>query len=98
MSKADIAREERSCKCGLSYVIRSPNIKRVACPDSKKSNIHTVDPDGVEERKKKRVYRNPFSNFVWHIDGNHKLVRWRLVIHHTILWLQSYGSFCKMLN
>ena len=49
--------------------------------------IHAVDPDGVEERKCKpirRVYRNPFPNFVWHIDGNHKLVRWRLVIHHAI--------------
>jgi hypothetical protein len=50
--------------------------------------IHAVDPDGVEERKRKpirrRVYRTPFPNFVWHIDGNHKLVRWRLVIHHAI--------------
>ena len=45
--------------------------------------IHAVDPDGVDERKRKpirRVYRNPFPNFVWHIDGNHKPVRCRMVV------------------
>ena len=26
----------------------------------------------------------PCPNYVWHIDGNHKLVRWRLVVHHGI--------------
>lgn len=50
--------------------------------------IHMVDPLGVEERKskpiKRRIYTNPFPNYIWHIDGNHKLVRWRLVIHHGI--------------
>ena len=50
--------------------------------------MHVVDPEGIEERKRKpirrRVYSNPFPNYVWHIDGNHKLVRWRLVIHHGI--------------
>ena len=50
--------------------------------------IRAVDPEGVENRKqkpiKRRVYTNPFPNYVWHIDGNHKLIRWRLVIHHGI--------------
>ena len=23
-------------------------------------------------------------NYVWHIDGNHKLVHWRFVVHHGI--------------
>ena len=50
--------------------------------------IHAVDPEGVEERKqkpiKRRVYSVPCPNYIWHIDGNHKLVRWRFVIHHGI--------------
>ncbi len=50
--------------------------------------IHVVNPEGVEERKqkpiKRRVYTNPFPNYLWHVDGNHKLVRWRFVIHHGI--------------
>lgn len=23
----------------------------------------------------------PCPNFIWHIDGNHKLIRWKLVVH-----------------
>ena len=50
--------------------------------------IRAVDPEGVENRKqkpiKRQVYANPYPNYVWHIDGNHKLIRWRLVIHHGI--------------
>ena len=92
MSQADIEREVEHIKKDhpiagevmvqghlTSRGLQVPRIRRV---------IHAVDPDGVEERKRKpirrRVYRNPFPNFVWHIDGNHKLVRWRLVIHHAI--------------
>ena len=37
--------------------------------------IRAVDTEGVENRKqkpiKRRVYTNPYPNYVWHIDGNH---------------------------
>lgn len=50
--------------------------------------IHDVDPRGVASRKaptiNRRVYSVPCPNFIWHIDGNHKLVRWRIVLHHGI--------------
>ena len=56
--------------------------------DKVRKAIHTVDTEGVEKRKqkpiKRRVYSVPFPNYIWHIDGNHKLVRWRLVVHHGI--------------
>ena len=56
--------------------------------DKVRKAIHIVDPGGVEQRKqkpiKRRVYESPFPNYVWHIDGNHKMVRWRLVVHHGI--------------
>ena len=33
---------------------------------------------------RRRVYSVPCPNYVWHIDGNHKLVRWRIVLHYAI--------------
>ncbi|KAE8207396.1 hypothetical protein CF327_g7354 [Tilletia walkeri] len=32
----------------------------------------------------RRVYSVPFVNSLWHLDGHHKLIRWRLVIHAAI--------------
>ena len=44
-----------------------------------------VDPWGVEQRTRnilhRRQYRVKGPNSLWHIDGNHKLIRWRIVIH-----------------
>ena len=50
-----------------------------------RESIHRVDPNGVAERRrmtiKRRVYHVDCSNEVWHIDSNHKLIRWKFVIH-----------------
>ena len=47
-----------------------------------------VDPWGVQQRSRRilhrRRYRVPGPNSLWHIDGNHKLIRWRIVIHGGI--------------
>ena len=32
----------------------------------------------------RRVYRVPGANSLWHIDGNHKLIKWRFIIHGGI--------------
>ena len=32
----------------------------------------------------RRTYSVPGPNELWHVDGNHKLIRWRLVIHGGI--------------
>ncbi|XP_065913263.1 uncharacterized protein [Dysidea avara] len=32
----------------------------------------------------RRAYSVPHPNALWHMDGNHKLIRWRLVIHGAI--------------
>ena len=29
----------------------------------------------------RRVYRVPGANSLWHIDGNHKLIKWQFIIH-----------------
>ena len=53
-----------------------------------RASIHRIDPLGVVARGRRiirrRVYSTPFPNHVWHIDSNHKLIRWRLVIHGAI--------------
>eukprot|EP00118_Oscarella_pearsei_P019981 m.215171 g.215171 ORF g.215171 m.215171 type:complete len:494 (+) comp39827_c0_seq1:250-1731(+) len=47
-----------------------------------------VDPAGSMTRwmatVKRRSYSVPGPNSLWHIDGNHKLIRWRFVIHGGI--------------
>ena len=56
-----------------------------------RESIRRVDTQGVEQRRevvdrriRRRVYDVPFPHFMWHIDGNHKLIRWKMVIHAAI--------------
>ena len=53
-----------------------------------RASIHRVDHDGAVERQlhvvRRRVYSVPHPNAMWHIDGHHKLIRWRFVIHAAI--------------
>jgi len=42
-----------------------------------------------------RQYSVPDPNYLWHIDGYHKLIRWRLVIHGGI---DGYGRIPVYLN
>lgn len=53
-----------------------------------RASIHRVDPVNTAIRRsvtvRRRVYHVEGPNAVWHIDGNHKLIRWRFVIHGGI--------------
>ena len=61
-----------------------------------RASIHRVDPQGVAERSRRaiqrRVYSVPHANYVWHIDSNHKLIRWRMVIHGAVELLYTTTS------
>ena len=50
--------------------------------------LHRVDPSGIEGRLQRALHRRHYSvpspNSLWHIDGYHKLIRWRLVVHGGI--------------
>ena len=50
--------------------------------------LQIIDPEGVERRKRKRLlrrkYENPGPNYMWHIDGNDKLVPFGFGIHGAI--------------
>ena len=48
-----------------------------------RESIHRVDEANTQLRRanvKRRVYSVDHPNSVWHLDGNHKLIRWRLVM------------------
>ena len=49
-----------------------------------RDSLHRVDELGVQERKKKRLQRRVYNvkgpNELWHVDTNHKLIRWNFVI------------------
>ena len=53
-----------------------------------RQSLRRIDPAGSQRRLTRalhrRVYSVPSPNALWHIDGNHKLIRWRFVIHGGI--------------
>lgn len=61
--------------------------------------IHRVDPENTALRRsvtiRRRVYHVDGPNCLWHVDGNHKLIRWRLVIHGGI---DGYSRTIVFLN
>ena len=79
----EITREYPSCGEGLLKQILADGgikVQRMRLRDS----IHRVDHEGVENRKRgrlrRRIYNVQGPNHLWHIDTNHKLVRWHLVV------------------
>lgn len=50
--------------------------------------LRAIDPLGTILRFNQAIYRRKYSvprpNSLWHIDGNHKMIGWRMVIHACI--------------
>lgn len=48
-----------------------------------RASLHRIDPRAIELHRRETVQRRTYSveapNSLWHIDGNHKLIRWKLV-------------------
>ncbi len=53
-----------------------------------RSALHRVDSAGIQARSlttiRRRIYSVPYPNYIWHIDGHHKMIRWHFVIHGAI--------------
>ena len=53
-----------------------------------RDSMHCVSEAGIQSRRKgrlkRRVYNVKGANHLWHIDTNHKLVKWYLIIFGTI--------------
>ncbi|KAJ9094916.1 hypothetical protein QFC20_006775 [Naganishia adeliensis] len=63
--------------------------QKIPCTrDQVRRVVGQLQPEAVAERTKKvikrRDYRAPLPNFVWHVDGHHKLNQWKFVIHGEI--------------
>lgn len=71
--------------CGegmIKQILLQKNIKvqRMRLRDS----LHRVDNNGVQQRKRGRLQRRVYNvqgpNHLWHVDTNHKLIRWNFII------------------
>ena len=64
-----------------------------------RASIHRVDPVNTALRRsrtvRRRVYSVPGPNSVWHMDGNHKLIRWHFVVHGAIDGYSRVITFLK---
>ena len=84
--------------CGevmIGQLLRGKNVQRMRLRDS----IHRVDECGVQERKKGRLHRRVYNvkgpNQLWHVDTNHKLVRWNFII---VGGIDGFSRLPVMLN
>ena len=62
--------------------------RRIHVPRTRmRASIHRLDPsvrDNMRATIRRRVYYVHSPNNFWHIDGNHKLIRWRIIVHGGI--------------
>jgi len=70
------------------------------CRDKARESLRRIDPVGVTSRwlqgpviRRKYSVRGPLS--LWHIDGNHKLIRWRIVVHGGVDGFTRIPVFLK---
>lgn len=67
-----------------------------------RSAIHRVDHVNTMSRQtsviRRRVYSTPYPNAVWHIDGNHKMIRWRMIIHAGVDGFSRLITFIRCAN
>lgn len=67
-----------------------------------RSAIHRVDSINTTSRQtsviRRRVYSTPCPNAVWHVDGNHKMIRWRMIIHAGVDGFSRLITFIRCAN
>ncbi|CAC5359835.1 unnamed protein product [Mytilus coruscus] len=60
-----------------------------------RDSIQRLDSSGAQTRKSGRLHRRVYNvigpNHLWHIDTNHKLVRWRFVIIGGVDGVANFG-------
>ncbi|CAM4273683.1 unnamed protein product [Leuciscus chuanchicus] len=68
-----------------------------------RTSMHRVNPRAaalraMSQRLRRRSYRVAGPNSLWHLDGNHKLIRWRIVIHGAIDGYSRLITFLRAAN
>lgn len=61
--------------------------------------LHSIDQIGISERLRRRLHRRVYNvtapNHLWHIDTNHKLIRWRFIICGGIDGFSRFVTFLR---
>ncbi|KAL7379669.1 hypothetical protein ABVT39_003843 [Epinephelus coioides] len=90
--------------CGYKMMLGHLNAQGIHIQRQRvQESMQRVDPHGVLMRtlqlnpRRRRRYSVPAPNSLWHIHGNHKLIRWRFVVHggidgfsRLIVYLRSF--------
>ena len=101
---AEVKRDNPTCGEVLltsHLLIRGIKIQRSRL----RASLHRVDSRAIGLRRRETVRRRTYSveapNSLWHIDGNHKLIRWKLVVRggidgktRTIVFLNCATNNC----
>lgn len=68
--------------------------------DRIRASLRRVNPSGIVLRSRavlqRRSYQVPSPNALWHLDGYHKLIRWRFVIHGAVDGFSRLITFLKV--
>ncbi|KAI7790238.1 hypothetical protein IRJ41_020987, partial [Triplophysa rosa] len=95
---------QRTPNAGETYILGSLRSRHIRIQRWRvRQSLQEIDPIGRSLRRRRAVRRRIYSvktpNQLWHIDGNHKLVRWRLVFHgcvdgysRTIIYLNCLNN------
>ena len=75
--------------CGEVLTMSNLLIRGIRIQRSRlRASLHRVDPQAICLRQRETVRRRTYSveapNSLWHIDGNHQLIRWKIVVHGGI--------------
>ena len=66
------------------------------------NSLHRVDSVAVANRLRSALHRRRYSvqspNSLWHIDGYHHLIRWKIVIHGAIDGFSRLITFLRVSN
>ena len=64
--------------------------------------IHRVDHEYTQQRRsctiQRRVDSTEHPNSVWHINGQHKLIRWRFITHASIVGFSRTITYIRCTN
>ncbi|KAH3710299.1 hypothetical protein DPMN_069774 [Dreissena polymorpha] len=79
-------------------ILHSVQVKR----SQLRERLHIVDKEGIQERRHRRLHRRIYNveapNYVWHIDINHKLIRWRFIISGGVDGFSRFVVFLKCID
>ena len=67
-----------------------------------RESLQRVDPAGIRDRLRQVLHRRTYKvispNALWNLDGYHKLIRWKIVVHGAIDGYSRLITFLKASN